>query len=69
MLIPAFLFLGNGIQLLCVGVQSAKEKIDAEIGEEDAAEPDDGQPCYAAAAPSLHGTGMEESGIYQPGNQ
>jgi len=50
-------------------VQTAQEKVDSKIGEEDANEPDDGQPCHATAAPPLHVTGMEESGIYQPGNQ
>src|SRR5271157_2817710 len=54
---------------ISVGVQTAEEKVDAEICEEDAAEPDDGQPCHTVAAPSLHGACMEESGIYQPGNQ
>ena len=63
--------IGKCRNLLCisVGVQTTEEKVDAEIGEEDANEPDDGQPGHAVAVPPFNSTGMEESGIDKPGNQ
>jgi hypothetical protein len=52
-----------------VTVQPGKKIIDPEIGEDDGAETEDGEDGGASAPPVPGDPGVEEAGIYEPGDE
>ena len=52
-----------------ITVQSAQQKVDTKVREENTAKPQHRQPCHPVASPALDGSGMQQGRVNEPGDE